>query len=123
MPNDPPTVPPWKATFGAQYKIDLGNAGSLTPRFDVNYQDKQYTGPTVISGTRFLNFIPSYTLANARLTWTNADQNLDISLAANNLFDKYYLLTIFDLRGAGAGFRKGRPGTPQEFSISIKKKF
>ncbi|MFA5966500.1 MAG: TonB-dependent receptor [Sphingomonas sp.] len=123
LPNDPPTVPPWKATIGAQYKIDLGGAGSLTPRFDVNYQDKQYTGPTVISGTRFLNFIPSYTLANARLTWTNADQNLDISFAASNLFNKYYLLTIFDLRGAGAGFRKGRPGTPQEFSVTVKKKF
>jgi len=123
LPNDPPTVPPWKASLGAQYKIDLGTAGSLTPRFDVNYQDRQYTGPTVIGTTRILNFIPSYTLANARLTWTNADRNLDISLQATNLFDKYYLLTIFDLRGTGAGFRKGRPGNPQEFSISIKKKF
>jgi len=46
-----------------------------------------------------------------------------VSLEAQNLFDKYYLLTIFDLRGAGAGFRKGRPGSPQEFAVTIKKKF
>ncbi|UVO50635.1 TonB-dependent receptor [Sphingomonas sp. SUN019] len=121
--NDPPTVPPWKFGLGAQYKADLGNAGSITPRFDVNYQDKQYTGPTVLNGTRIRNFIPAYTLVNARLTWTNANEDLDISLEALNLLDKYYLLTIFDLRGAGAGFRKGRPGSPQEFALTVKKKF
>jgi len=121
--NDPTTVPPWKASAGIQYKIDLGSAGSVTPRFDVNYQAKQYTGPTVIAGTRYLNFIPSYTLANARITWTNERGDLDVSVEAQNLFDKYYLLTIFDLRGAGAGFRKGRPGSPQEFALTIKKKF
>jgi iron complex outermembrane recepter protein len=121
--NDPPTVPPWKFGLGAQYKADLGSAGSITPRFDVNYQDKQYTGPTVLNGTRIRNFIPAYTLVNARLTWTNANEDLDISLEALNLLDKYYLLTIFDLRGAGAGFRKGRPGSPQEFALTVKKKF
>ncbi|GAA0320033.1 TonB-dependent receptor [Sphingomonas oligophenolica] len=121
--NDPTTVPPWKASGGIQYKIPLGSAGSLTPRFDVNYQGKQYTGPTVINNVRYLNFIPSYTLANARLTWTNEGGDLDVSVEAQNLFDKYYLLTIFDLRGAGAGFRKGRPGSPQEFAVTVKKKF
>ena len=121
--NDPPTVPPWKASVGAQYKIEMGSVGSLTPRFDVSYQDKQYTGPTVIGATRILNFIPAYTLVNARLTWANEKGDLSVSLEAQNLFDKYYLLTIFDLRGAGAGFRKGRPGSPQEFAVTIKKKF
>ena len=58
----------------------------------------------VVFGTNiFLNFIPAYTLANARITWTNEKGDLDISVEAQNLFDKYYLLTIFDLRGAGAG--------------------
>ena len=66
----------------------------------------------MIAGERIRNFIPSYTLTNARLTWQNADEDLDVSLEATNVFDKYYLLTIFDLRGAGAGFRKGRPGNP-----------
>jgi len=70
-----------------------------------------------------LNFIPSYTLASARLTWTNEGGDLDVSVEAQNLFNKYYLLTIFDLRGAGAGFRKGRPGSPQEFAVTVKKKF
>jgi iron complex outermembrane receptor protein len=101
----------------------MGSAGSITPRVDMTYQDKQFTGPTVIGATRILNFIPSYTLVNARLTWANEKGDLSVSLEAQNLFDKYYLLTIFDLRGAGAGFRKGRPGSPQEFAVTIKKKF
>jgi iron complex outermembrane receptor protein len=123
LPDDPSAAPKWKFNAGAQYKIDLGDAGSLTPRVDVNYQDKQYTGPTVIAGTRIRNFIPAYTLMNARLTWQNADKDLDVSLEATNVTDKYYLLTIFDLRATGAGFRKGRPGTPREWAISVKKKF
>ena len=67
--------------------------------------------------------MPAYTLANARLTWANADNDLDISLEVTNLFDKYYFLSVFDLRGAGAGVRKGRPGNPREWAISVKKKF
>lgn len=121
--DDPPTSPPWKFSLGMQYKIDLDSAGSLTPRFDVTYEDKKYAGSSVIGTTRNLNFVPAYTLANARLTWQNADQDLDVSLEVTNLFDKYYLLSVFDLRGAGAGVRKGRPGNPREWAITVKKKF
>ncbi|QNA84203.1 TonB-dependent receptor [Sphingomonas sp. So64.6b] len=121
--DDPSGAPKWKFNAGAQYKIDLGETGSLTPRFDLNYQDKQYTGPTVIAGTRIRNFIPAYALLNARLTWQNADKDLEVSLEGTNITDKYYMLTIFDLRATGAGFRKGRPGTPREWALSVKKKF
>lgn len=121
--DDPPSVPQWKATLGAQYKIETGGAGSITPRFDINYQDRQYTGPTFLNGTRSLNFIPAFTLVNARITWTNADEDVDVSLEALNLFDEYYYLSIFDLRGAGAGFRKARPGAPQEFALTLRKRF
>ncbi|MEO7465650.1 MAG: TonB-dependent receptor, partial [Sphingobium limneticum] len=75
--DDPPVSPPWKFSLGAQYKIDLDKAGSLTPRFDVTYEDKKFGGSAVINGTRILNFVPAYTLANARLTWQNADEDLD----------------------------------------------
>lgn len=123
LANDPPTSPPWKATVGAQYKVDIHGHGSITPRFDVDYQDKQYTGPSVVNNVRLLTFIPAYTIANARVTWANEANDLNISLEALNLFDKYYYLTVFDLRGAGAGFDKARPGAPREISINLKRKF
>ncbi len=122
-PSDPPASPPWKFSVGAQYKIDLDKAGSLTPRFDVTYEDKKYGGPSVVNGERILNFVPAYTLANARITWQNADEDLDVSFEVTNLFDKYYLLSVLDLRGAGGGVRKGRPGNPREWAVTVKKKF
>ena len=51
--------------------------------------------------------IEGYTLANARLTWANADSDLEISAEVTNLFDEYYLLTVFDLTTAGAGISTG----------------
>ena len=121
--DDPGNAPPWKATFGAQYRIDMGNSGSLTPRLDVYYQDKQFTGPLTLNGVRMLNYLPSFTTMNARVTWQNEPEDLSISLEVTNLTDEYYLLTSFDLRGAGTGYRKVLPARPREWAVTVKKKF
>ncbi|MGE5720965.1 MAG: TonB-dependent receptor [Sphingomonadales bacterium] len=118
--GDYPTyTPPWKWSFGAQYEIPLGNAGSLTPRFDASYQGKIYTNAT----NRPSNRISDYTLANARLTWANVDKDLEVSAEVTNLFDKYYYLTLFDLTIAGAGVVSAQPGHPREWAVTVKKKF
>jgi iron complex outermembrane receptor protein len=114
-----PNTPKWKWAIGAQYEIDLGASGSLTPRVDASYQSEIYTNAV----NRPTNLIDSYTLANARLTWANEDGDLEISAEVTNLFDKYYLLTLFDLTTAGAGVATGQPGRPREWAVSVKKKF
>jgi len=116
-------VPKWKWSLGGQYEIPLGSAGSLTPRVDATYQDKLYSGSTVIGTVRTLNFIPSYTMVNARLTWRNEPKTLDVSLEVTNLTDKYYFLTNFNLSGLGAGFNKSQPGRGREWAVTIKKTF
>jgi iron complex outermembrane recepter protein len=117
-------VPKQKFTLGMQYEIALGNSGSLTPRIDASYQDKIYTGfPSVEAGVRTLLYLPSYTLANARVTWRNAKKDVDVALECTNLTDKYYYLSNFDLTGLGAGFDKVQPGRPREWAITFKKKF
>ncbi len=108
---------------GLQYKAELGSAGSLTPRIEVAHQAKQYTGPTVIGGVRSLNFLPSFTTINGRLTWANADEDLSISLEVTNLTAEYYYLSRVNLLGAGAGFDKALPAPPREWAITVKKKF
>lgn len=122
-PDDPPTVPQWKFNIGAQYEADLGSAGSITPRVDFAYQDKQYTGPTVLAGVRSLNFLPSFTTVNARLTWQNEAEDVSVSAEVTNLTDEYYFLSRFNLLGAGAGFDKALPAAPREWAITVKKKF
>jgi iron complex outermembrane recepter protein len=122
-PNDPPGVPKWKASLGMQYEAALAGAGSITPRFDLSYQAKQYAGPSVIAGVRSLNFIPSFTTLNGRLTWKNENEDLNVSLEVTNITNKYYFLSRFNLLGAGAGFDKALPARPREWALTIKKNF
>jgi iron complex outermembrane receptor protein len=115
----------WQWNMGAQYEFNLGDTGTLTPRIDVNHQNKlpgNVLRAAVGSPADLFGRVPGYTLANARLTWRNAEKNLDISLEATNLFDKYYFPSKFDLSGL-AGTILGTPGRPREFAISVKKKF
>jgi iron complex outermembrane receptor protein len=98
----------------------MGSFGSLTPRVDATYQGKIYSGFTYNTVPQFID---AYTLVNARLTWQNEDKDLSVSLEGTNLFDKYYYVTLFDLRAAGAGLDKAQPGRPREWAITVKKSF
>jgi iron complex outermembrane receptor protein len=114
-----PYTPSWKWAVGIQYEADLGNAGSITPRFDASYQSEMWSNAVNLP----TNHIAGYTVANARLTWRNAKRDLEVAFEVTNLFDKYYLLTSFDLTGAGAGIVSGQPGHPREWAVSVKKTF
>ncbi|MEO6388155.1 MAG: TonB-dependent receptor [Croceibacterium sp.] len=121
--NDPGTgMPPWKASVGMQYKIDLGNSGSLTPRFDVYYQDETFAGFQGTGASRLAQILPTFTTANARLTWSNPDDNLSISLEVTNLTDEYHFNSVFDQR-ANNGGRIVTPSRPREWALSVKKDF
>ena len=114
-------VPKWKWALGAQYEIPLGDSiGTLTPRVDVSYQDDIYSG---VSYQNEFVFIDSYTLANARLTWRNPNDDLSVALEVTNLTDEYYYVTLFDLRAAGAGLSKAQPGRPREWALTVRKSF
>ncbi len=123
--SDPlPGAPKWKWTLGAQYQAQLGDYGSLTPRVDASYQSTVYAGAsTTVNGVRTLTNIDPYTVVNARLTWQNPKKDLAVSLEVTNLTDKYYYVTLFDLRDSGAGLDKAQPGRPREWAVSVKKTF
>ena len=122
----PPNMMKWKWSAGAQYEIDLGNAGSLTPRFDVSYMGRTTFGvttPAPGSPSALFGQIEPYTLANARVTWANRDKDLTVALEVTNLFDKYYYYAKFDLTGAGEGAITADPGRPREWAVTVKKTF
>ena len=114
------TAPKWKWSVGAQYVVDLGGSGSLTPRIDASYNGKMYEG-RAIAGNQY--FLPSYTLANARLTWRNENKDLSISGEVTNLFDKYYYSAIFSAVYAFSGTAYDQIGRPREYGITVSKKF
>jgi iron complex outermembrane recepter protein len=114
-----PYTPKWKWSLGAQYRVELGDSGSITPRVDASYQSTIFGAAT----NNALDRIQSYTVINGRLTWKNREADLEISAEVTNIFNKYYFLTAIDLSGGGQGVASAQPGRPREWAISVKKMF
>jgi iron complex outermembrane receptor protein len=121
LPTDPIATPNWKWSAGVQYKADFGSAGSLTPRFDATYTGRASAGRVFAGGA--IDYFPAYTLANARLTWKNENEDLSISAEISNLFNKYYTPFRFAAVYAFSGTIYSQVGRPREAAISIKKTF
>ncbi|CDO38098.1 TonB-dependent receptor [Novosphingobium sp. KN65.2] len=120
--GDPITTPNWKWSAGIQYRADLGDAGSITPRFDLAYTGKRSVGRLTLASP--LEYRPDFVLANARLTWKNKDEDLSISFEVQNLFDKYYLLPLrFVAVYATAGTGYSTVGRPREWAVTARKTF
>ena len=114
----------WNA--GVQYEFPVGNGGSITARLDTSFQDKLVGGDLVASAgtpSALYGQVDSYNLSNARVTWRNAERDLEAAFEVTNLADKYYFVSKFDLTGAGAGAIAGQPGRPREWAVTLKKKF
>ncbi len=119
--TDPIVTPNWKWSVGAQYKAELGATGSLTPRFDISYSGKASFGRT--SGGAPIDYNPALTLANARLTWRNSDEDLSISLEVQNVFDEYYTPFRFAAVQLFTGTIYSQVGRPREWAVSVRKQF
>ena len=115
----PPYTPSWKASFGMQYAIDLGQGiGSLTTRVDVDYESSVYGNATNAPTNR----IPARTVANARLTYRSPRDDWELALEVTNLTDKYYAVTMDDSL-ATAGYMSIGPARPREWMVSLRRNF
>jgi iron complex outermembrane receptor protein len=117
LANIAPYVTKWKAAGGIQYRFDIGDMGSLSPRLDVAYQSSFYTN----IDNNPASLTPGYTIANARLSWQSPDKNWEAVLAVTNLFDKFYYQNTF--RGPAISSVTGQPAPPREWSVSLRKSF
>ncbi len=119
--TDPIVSPNWKWSFGVQQKLDLGSAGSLTPRFDMSYVGKTTAGR--LTGGGPIDYYPSVTLGNGRITWKNTDEDLSISFEVQNLFNKYYTPFRFAAVYGFSGTIYSQVGRPREWAVTVKKTF
>ena len=112
-------VPTWNASGSIQYDWQLGNGGRITPRVDVSYRSRIYftTVRADLSAQQ-----KRYALTNARLTYTFPRDDWSISIAATNLFDKFYYTTLTDQRES-FGFLSGTIGRPREVFATVRKNF
>jgi len=118
---------PEQGHLGVQYSFILGGGGSITPRYDVTYLGGPVYGadqaPAPNSPTSVYGIIGGYAVSNLRLTWRNARGDLEVTAYGQNIFDKYYFYSKFDLTGALAGTITGSPGMPLTWGLSIQKTF
>lgn len=119
--TDPIVSPNWKWSFGVQQKMNLGKAGSLTPRFDLSYVGKTTAGRLVGGGP--IDYYPSVLLGNMRITWKNPDEDLSISFEVQNLFDRYYTPFRFAAVYGFSGTIYSQVGRPREWAVTVKKTF
>jgi len=115
-PSAPPGIPEWKWGVGAQHTFNVGDAGSITPRVDVNYEAKRKPNVTNLMA------VPAFTVVNARLTWRDGQEAWEASVGVTNLFDKYYYHNIFDISSFG-GWTGGQPAEPREWYLTVRRNF
>ena len=113
-------APAWTGSAGAQYLVDMGPLGSLTPRFDVTFQSTTYFSATEPNDP--LAQQPGYALLNARLTWRPTSGKWTVSGAVTNLSDKLYYTQKVDGR-TGFGVAYGTVGEPREYTITLRRTF
>lgn len=110
-----PYTPKYKWSGGIQYELDIGS-GKFITRFDGSYQSSVFTD--AVNGPR--NKIDGYFIANGRLTYRTADDDWQISLEVQNIFEKYYFLTKLD---SPSNYVSGQPGLPRTWAVTLKKSF
>ncbi len=112
-----PYTPDWTYSFGIQYDYDIG-PGSVGARFDGSYRSAIYTE----TGNTPWSRVDSRFLGNAQLTYTTADKDWKATLEVQNIFDKYYFMSVSDMTKS-LGAVTGVPGLPRTWMVSVKRNF
>lgn len=79
--------PEWKATLVAQYDIDLGGIGTLTPYVQSTYKSDYFV--TASNQPDGLDEQDSYTQTDLRLRWTAPGEQLSIEGYVTNIEDNF----------------------------------
>jgi iron complex outermembrane receptor protein len=90
--NELPRAPEWAITAAATYTIEMGDGGSVALHADARYQADTY----FTQFNRPLISQDAYTVVNARITWTDAEEQFNVGAWANNLFDKDYFTEVLE---------------------------
>ena len=95
-------APKFSASGTADYRIELGRYGALTPRYDFSFKGGVYFAPT--EGRGILGKFPDYSIGqeaywlhNIRLGWSNQSQTLEIAGGVRNVANQHYKADVFDL--------------------------
>ena len=123
-PCYPTRAPEWNLALGTEYAAEIGSAGTLTPRIDVNYRSKIFfaTYNGVPDANRPDGFQNAHAVVNARLTWEPPGEDWEVALAVQNLTDKVFFygkLSLVDLLSR----EQGNIAPPRTWTLSVRRNF
>lgn len=108
----PAVTPKVHLTFLARYEFPM-LSGTSALQADAQYQSSSFIGLTNYTAER----IPSYWVAGARVSWTDASRRWSAALSADNVFDKRYRTVGFD--AALFGFEQYGIGRPRWYRLTL----
>ena len=104
--NELPYAPEIQFSAGLNHSFDLSSGAYISTRIDWVYSDDQFY--TIENSPR--NAQDSYSLINARVTYTDSSEDWEISLGARNLADEEYSTIGRTQSDSGSSFASvGRP--------------
>ncbi len=112
-----PYTPDWTYSFGIQYDYDIG-PGTVGARFDGSYRSAIFTDTSNSPWSR----IDGRFLGNARLSYTTSDEAWRVALEVQNVFDKYYFLSVSDV-SRSLGAVTAVPALPRTWAVTVKRNF
>lgn len=121
--NTVPNSPELTFGVGGTYKVELGEAGSITPEVRFFWSDSYYVNEFNYDnsvGDRDVGRQRAFTKTNLRLTWLSASEMLSVAAFVDNLEDEA-VLTRSVHGGQGAIFQNYNP--PRTFGIKAGVKF
>ena len=111
-----PFTPELSYSVGAQYDHE-SSVGKFSFRLDGSYQGELYTNAENTSWGK----MDGRFLANGLVSWSKSDA-WKMSLEVQNLFDKYYFLSVSDIT-TSLGAVTGVPGLPRTWLVSVERRF
>ena len=110
-------APKYSVYLYTAYTIRMQNSGNIAAKVDYAYQDDMFFDPDLNP----ITIAPSYSLWNARLAWTSADDTWEIAAWIKNISDKDYVHHTFSQRGSRIAF--ARFGDPRHYGVTLTYNF
>ncbi len=114
-----PNSPELTFNLGVQYRMDVADGWSVTPRADFYMQDKSYT--------RIFNTVhdqlKSYQIVNLSLVVEKPDWDLSVQAYIKNATDEKYIQDSYLTDASSGLFTNIFIGDPRTYGLSVTKKF
>ena len=113
-----PYTPNWTYSFGLQYDHELSSGDTISGRFDGSYKGDFFSDAFNTPASQ----VDGYFIGGARIWFRNSENQWQVSLEVQNLFDKFYYYTKSDLTTIYNAVA-ATPGMPRTWSVTVRKDF